>query len=99
MASIHVRFGEVMGAGAPVYASKPRKSETVTSSASSAQTTNTANSGDYATISAIDGSVYVTTGSNPTALATGAGMDVVISGTVKDFGPLKDGDKVAVIDV
>lgn len=99
MANIHVRFGEIAPGSQPVYQRTPRKSETVTSSASSAQSTNTANSGEYATVTAIDGSVYVLIGDNPTALASGAGMDAVPSGGTKDFGPLKDGDKVAVIDV
>lgn len=99
MATIHVRFGELMGAGAPVYSRLPGSSEELTSSGTSAQTTSTATGGDYATVSALDGAVYVTIGSNPTALASGANMDVVTSGGTKDFGPLKPGDKVAVIDV
>lgn len=99
MASIHIRFGEGMTQGAPIYSAKPRASETVTSSATSAQSTITAVSGDIATITAIDGPVYVVVGANPTALNTGAGMDVVLSGQTKDFGPMKDMEKVAVIDV
>lgn len=99
MSTIHVRFGEAMGAGAPVYAPLPRASESVTSSATSAATTIEAQGGDFASVSAVDGSVYMTIGSSPTALASGANMHVVLSGQTKDFGPLKDGDKVAVIDV
>lgn len=99
MASIHIRFGEAVGMGAPVMSALPRKSEVVTSSASSATTTNTANQGDFVRISAIDGSVYFTVGSSPTALNTGVGMDVALSGSYVDIGPLKDGEKVAVIDV
>ena len=99
MANIHVRFGPVMAAGAPTYTRAPRRSETVTSSGTSAQSTNTADDGDFATVTAIDGAVYVLIGPNPTALASGAGMEAIPSGGVKDFGPLKTGDKVAVIDV
>lgn len=98
MADIHISFGEVMGSGAPAYARLPRKSETVTSSASSAASVNTANGGEYVTITAIDGPVFTTIGASPTALASGAGMEVVVSGAWRTFGPLKDGDKVAVID-
>lgn len=99
MANIQIRFGEAMSGTAPVYSRLPRKSEKVTSSGTSAQSTNTANGGEIVTVTAIDGSIYALIGSNPTALASGAGMEAIPSGSSKDFGPLKDGDKVAVIDV
>lgn len=99
MGTIHVAFGGAMGAGAPVYPPAPRKSEAVTSSASSASTTNTANGGEYARIVSVDANVYLAVGSSPTALASGAGMHVCLSGNTLDLGPLKDGDKVAVINV
>lgn len=99
MASIHIRFGDAMGAGAPVYAPLPSASEKVTSSATSAASAVSATGGDFATISAVDGSVFITIGQTPVALASGSNMDVVLSGQTKDFGPLKPGDKVAVIDV
>ena len=99
MASIHIRFGEITPGSDPVFQRVPRKSETVTSSGTSAQSTNTANSGEYVCITALDGSVYSLVGENPTALASGAGMEAIPSGGFKVFGPLKDLDKVAVIDV
>ena len=99
MGTVHITFGGAMGAGAPVYPSKPRKSEAVTSSGTSASTTNAANGGEYARILSFDANVYVTVGASPTALASGAGMLACTSGGVLDIGPLKDGDKVAVIDI
>lgn len=93
----HVEFGEVMMAGAPVYPRLPRKAEIV-SSASSTQTSFTANSGEYATVTAITADVNVAIGSNPTALAAGTNQARVAAGAARDFGPLKDGDLVAVID-
>lgn len=99
MATIHVRFGSIMPTGAPVYPRAPRKSETVTSSGTSAMSANSAVGGEFITVTAIDGAVYALIGTNPTALATGAGMEAIPSGGTKDFGPVNDGDKIAVIDV
>lgn len=93
----HVEIGTVMGAGAPVYAPEPYHAETLTTT-SSAQTTKAARSGDYATVTAVTAAVMVKIGSNPTALAGGAGCRRVEAGTTRDFGPLKDGDLVACID-
>lgn len=97
MASIHVAFGSPMASGAPVHPRKPRRSETVTSSGTSARTTGTAQGGDFAFVTAIDGAVYVEIG--PSATATSSSSWAVPSGGSKEFGPLKDGDQVAVIDV
>lgn len=93
----HVEFGEVMMAGAPVYPRLPRKAEIV-ASASSTQTSFTANGGEFATVTAIAADVNVAIGSNPTALAAGTNQARIPVGVTRDFGPLKDGDKVAVID-
>ena len=93
----HVEFGEVMGAGAPVYQRIPRTAEKLTTT-SSAATTATAIGGEYATVTAIGADVYVLIGSNPTALASGAGMRFITAGATRDFGPLQEGDKVAAID-
>ena len=48
----HVKFGSVMGGGAPVYATVPRHAATLTTT-SSAQTAFSAEAGDYATVTAI----------------------------------------------
>lgn len=93
----HVEIGTVMGAGAPVYAPVPYHAETITTT-SSAQSTKVARSGDYASVTAVDAAVMVAIGSNPTALAGGAGMYRIEAGVTRDFGPLKDGDLVAAID-
>ena len=93
----HVEFGEVMMAGAPVYPRLPKKAEIV-SSGSSTQTSFSADSGDFATVTAITADVNVAIGANPTALAAGTNQARVAAGATRDFGPLKDGDLVAVID-
>lgn len=97
MADIRIRFGAVMGSSAPVYASHPKQTAKITSSASSQATTVAAEAGDYVTIRAIGGAVAIDISANPTAIATSG--DVVASGETVDYGPLKIGDKVAVIDV
>lgn len=97
MADIRIRFGAVMGPSAPVYASHPKQTAKITSSASSQATTVAAESGDYVTIKAIGGPVAFDIGPAPVAIATSG--DVVMAGETMDFGPLQTGDKVAVIDV
>lgn len=96
MGTVNVTFGKAMGGGAPVYATKPRSAENVTTSTSSAQSTNTAEPGDFVSITALDANVYVSIGTNPTAVA-GSGY-CVLSGQTKDFGPCAMGDKVALIE-
>ena len=93
----HVEVGTNMGAGSPVYAPTPYHAETLATT-SSAATSVGARSGDYASVTAITAAVMVKIGQNPTALASGAGMYRVEAGSVRDFGPLKDGDKIACID-
>jgi hypothetical protein len=97
MADIRIRFGGVMGGGAPVYSPIPRQSAKITSSAGSTATTVTAEGNDYVTIKAIGGAVAFAVGQAPVAIATSG--DVVMDGESVDLGPLKQGDKVAVIDV
>ena len=94
----YIEFGEVMASGAPVYSRLPRVSEEITTTAS-AQTTATANSGEFATVTANGSALMVLIGSNPTALAAGGTHHRYLpDGATRDFGPLKDGDKVAAID-
>ena len=96
MADIRIRFGATMGAGSPVYASHPKATAKITSSAASQATTVSAESGDYVTIKAIGGPVAFDIGPAPVAIATSG--DVVMAGEAMDFGPLQTGDKVAIID-
>lgn len=95
MATVNIRFGAVMGAGAPVYA-LPRSSASITSSGTSQATTIAAAGGDYAAIVSAGGPVWVAIGQAPTAAA--GTTFLVPDGGALDVGPLKDGDKVAVID-
>lgn len=97
MATVHVAFSGATAAGAPVYPAAPKQAETLTSSASSQQTSISADGSAYAHVSASGGAVFVSIGQNPTA-ASGAGW-LVADGETKSFGVLKEGDKVAVIDV
>lgn len=94
MATVHIRFGGLMGGGAPVYAPTPSSAQTITSSATSQQSTAVAQAGDYVTVDASGGAVLVAIGQNPTAASSVGDM---VQAT-KDFGPLKAGDKVAIID-
>lgn len=96
MADIRIRFGALMGSGAPVYASRPKQTAKITSSASSQATTVAAEAGDYVTIKAIGGPVAFDIGPVPVAIATSG--DVIGDGERMDFGPLQTGDKVAIID-
>lgn len=91
----HVEIGGVMGGGAPVYTGLTSGQTLVTTT--SAQS-GLARTGDYATVAAIGADVFFTVGPNPTALASGAGMRLVLAGTYRDIGPLKEGDRIAAID-
>lgn len=93
----HIEFGEVMPGSVPVYTRTPRSAESITTTTSTA-TTAEAVGGDYASVMAVGADIMVAIGSSPTAVAGGAGMRRVAAGSIRDFGPLKDGDKVAAID-
>lgn len=96
MATVKVSFGSAMAAGAPVFPTKSREAETITSSASSQQTTATARSNEYIHVTASGGAVHVQIGSNPTAASTSDWL--LTDGETRTFGAAKEGDKVAVID-
>lgn len=97
MAKVYVTLGRVMGGGAPVYAPTPSASGAVITSSSSSQTAApVAGDGDYATIYASGGAVRIAVGPTPTAVLN-AGRPVGDGQTI-DIGPLKLGDKIAVID-
>lgn len=93
----HVELGEVMMAGAPAYSRMPRRAEILTTGTST-QTSFSANSGEFATVTAITADVNVAIGPNPTALAAGTNQFRVAAGATRDFGPLKDEDKIACIN-
>jgi len=96
MATAHIAFGGAMSAGAPVYPKMPRVAETITTSASSQETTISANQGEYAHVTASGGSIFIAIGSSPTA-ASGSGW-LISDGETRNCGVLKAGDTVAVID-
>jgi len=98
MATVKVSFGAYHNiGGTAVYTKAPRIAETITSSASSQQTTNPATAGEFVTITAIGGAVHVIGGANPTASAS-VGY-IVADGETKNLGPLAAGDEVAILDV
>jgi hypothetical protein len=97
MADIRIRFGSVMGSGAPVYSPVPAASQKITSSGTSQQSTYSADDGDFVSVFALGGAVAIAIGPNPTAVGTSG--DVVGSGGTRDFGPLKQGDYIAIVDV
>lgn len=87
-----------MGGGAPVYATRSQAAQKITSSGSTQTLTYTANGGEYLRVSSSGGSVAILVSDNPTAVSGGAGSHFVQDGQVIDLGPMKNGDKVAVID-
>lgn len=96
MATAHVTYGGAMGGGAPVHSPIPNASETITSAVGNTQGTAAARSGDYATVDVEGGNVYVAFGQNPDATAEPRYR--VQAGQVRDFGPMSEGDKMAVSD-
>ena len=98
MATVKVSFGTFHNiGGTAVYTKAPRVAETITSSASSQQTTNTATSGEFVTVSASGGAVHIIAGANPTASATVGYL--LQDGATMNLGPLAAGDEVAILDV
>jgi hypothetical protein len=96
MSTVHITAGGAMGGGAPVYAPIPDFAQTITSSGTS-QRSSAMPGGKYVSVTSSGGAVFVAIGQNPTAVS-GAGY-MVADGATKDFGPIKEGDKVALIDV
>lgn len=95
MATVYVRFGPVMGGGAPAY-QKGGTFETFTSSGTTQPSTMTARNGDFARVSSVGGVVRVAFAAAPTAIADEG--EWVLDGQTIDVGPLAEGDKIAVID-
>jgi len=96
MATVRVTFRSAVSVGGSSVASKPRVSEEMTSSGTSAASTITALAGEVARIVVSGGPVSVVVGTSPTA--TAAGGDLVLDGMMIEIGALADGDKIAVID-
>jgi hypothetical protein len=97
MGTVHIRFGGVMGGGAPVYLERPNASETITTSTTKASSTAVAAGGDFVTIQSLTTNVLVAIGQAPDADLTPS--DMIQIGGKADFGPLSYGDKVSVKDV
>lgn len=98
MATILATMSGVMGSGAPVYAATAKAAQKITSSASSQQLTMQADGNEYVNITTTGGPIAILIGPNPTVVAGAAGTHYIADGQSKDFGPMKTGDKIAVID-
>ena len=83
--------------GVPIEIAEPRVSESITSSASSQQSTNTFLAGEHVTVTASGGAVWVAFGANPTA-AAGTTHLVTDGQTRAFFNRTTDQAKVAIID-
>lgn len=95
MAQVHVAFSSALG-GYPVPAKAPLLSEVITSSATSQSSSAATRGGDVAIVTVSGGNVWVQIGTNPTA-ASGADW-LVLDGQTREFGPIAEGEKIAVID-
>lgn len=98
MATVYVQFGSVGGGGNSVYAPITKAAQKITSSASSQQFAYVAEGGEYLRAASSGGDVSIAIGPSPTAISGAAGTHFILAGGVNDIGPLKTGDKVAVID-
>lgn len=104
MATVHITLNRVAGPARanpimPVIESVEIAADTMTSSASSAQSSAvaTAEPDAYWQITASGGDVFVKFGSNPTAASDSGHL--IIDGTTRDFAVSATGEKVAVVDV
>ena len=98
MTVLYATFSEVMGGGAPVYAPTSRAAQKITTSGTSQSLNFTATGGEYVNMIAVGGSVAITIAASPTAVSGAKGSHFIPDGSGKDFGPLRPGDVVAVID-
>lgn len=97
MATVKVSFGAVFNiGGTSVFGKEPRAAETLTSSASSQQSTAAATAGEFVTITSTGGAVHVRVGQNPTASASTGYL--ITDGGEKTIGPCAAGDEVAIIN-
>lgn len=97
MARAHITFRKAIGVGGAALASRtPRVAETINTTATSAQSTITAEYLDVATIVATGGSVFIAVGSNPTAVSSAG--DLIPDGGRLELSGMVAGDKIAAID-
>lgn len=99
MATVYVTYGKVGKRGTngviETFIGGTTRSETVTSSGTTAQGSLTAGKDDYVRIQCAT-NVAAVAGSNPTAtLATG----LAVTGGIPEFLAMQSGDKIAVIDI
>lgn len=92
----HITFRDPADYGGSSVLGKPRASETMTESASSAASTITAKQGEVCHITAT-AAIHVEYGAAPTAAADSG--DMIPAGGSIDVGPMNAGDKVAIITV
>lgn len=97
MADVRIRFAVASGAGQPVHAARPDGQAKITSSTSSQIMGATASGGDFLTIRSIGGAIAFDIAANPVAVATSG--DIVMDGETVTLGPLREGDRVAIIDI
>lgn len=90
----HITFRDPSDYGGSSILGKPRASETMTESGTSAQTTITAKQGEVCHITAT-AAIHVEYGLNPTAAADSG--DMITAGGALDIGPMNAGDKIAII--
>ena len=98
MAAVYITFTGAMGGGAPSLLAISKAAQKITSSGTSQSTTYAAEGGEYARIVASGGSIAVAVGPLPTAASGATGTHWAVDGVPLDLGPLKAGDKIAVID-
>lgn len=97
MATVAIAFAAAMDGTAPVIAAQPVSAETITSSAASQQSTNSApDVPSVCVVTASGGAIWVTFGANPTAVAGTSYL--VTDGATREFGRLQSGWKAAIID-
>ena len=92
----HITFRDPSDYGGSSILSKPRASETLTETGTSAQSTITAKQGEVCHIAAT-AAIYVNYGASPTAAADSG--DMINAGGQIDIGPMNALDKVAIITV
>jgi hypothetical protein len=92
MAVASIRWGATMGAGSPVYAPIPARTQSV-ADISEAFTSQPSPGGSYARVKILTGPAWVAV--NSTA-AEGV-YDLLASGDHIDYGPLKEGDTISIV--
>ena len=92
---VRIELSPLMAASAPAYSPAVRVAQNITPGGSSQASAIEAQSNEYATVIAKDQDVYVAFG--PAPVASAANGRLVQAETIRDFGPLRPGDKIAVV--